>query len=179
MCRYFDKAGADVNKINSQGYSVLMIAANSKQSSNCNEKYHCAIKRFDVKCIKTLLRAGATLNNVLGNSTNEAEMTISKEIPAEVILLLFVAGEIFTENQFKDTVQHRILTTHDDREKQDSDDHSNKRDDRGDHEDVARDLDHVTWEDWVGSKGTVIAPESFWKVSLKRQCRFTVRRNIC
>ena len=262
------QAGADMNKVNSQGYSILMTAANSKQSSNCDEKYHGAIKRFDMRCMKILLRAGATVNNLprarstvskvsetgafvnsvprarfsvsnmpgrgatvnsvprigttmnnvprtgatvnnvprtgatvnnvpragatvnkvsgagttsnnvreagatvnnlLGNCNNKAELTVTEKLPAEVIVLLFVAGEIFTANQLKETVQQGIFTK--------PGSGGDPRGKREDHGDVLRDLDHVAWEDWVESGSTaVIPPESPWKVSLKRQCRLTVR----
>ena len=290
------QAGADVNKVNSQGYSILMTAANSKQSSNCDEKYHGAIKRFDMRCMKILLRSGATVNNLpragfnvsnvpetgttvnnvprvrfsvnnmpgrgatvnnmprtranmnnvpqtgatvnnvqrarfsasnvprtgatvnnvpetgatvsnvpetgatvsnvpetgatvsnvprtgtnvprvganannlLGN--NKAEVTVTKKLPVEVLVLLFVAGEIFTQKQLKETVQEGIFT-----KPGSGDDSGSKREDHGD---VVRDLDHVAWEDWVESSRTaVLPPESFWKVSLKRQCRLAVREHL-
>ena len=177
------QAGADVNKVNSQGYSILITAAISKQSSNCDEKYLGAIKRFDMRCMKILLRAGAivnnvpgigatvsnvygagaTVNNVLRKSNNKAELTITKKLPVEVIVLLFVAGEIFTANQLKDTIQQGIFTK--------PGSGGDPRGKREDHGDVLLDLDHVTWEDWVdGGATAVIPPESSWKVSLKRQC---------
>ena len=225
------QAGADVNKVNSQGYSILTTAANSKQSSNCDEKYHGAIKRFDMRCMKILLRAratvnnlpragstvsnvsetgafvnsvprarfsvsnmpgrgatvhsmprrgatvnnvsrtGATVNNVLGNCNNKAELTVTKKLPVEVLVLLFVAGEIFTQKQLKETVQEGIFTK--------PGSGGDPRGKREDHGDVLRDLDHVAWEDWVESGGTaVVPPESFWKVSLKRQCRLAVREHL-
>ena len=228
-----------------------MTAANSKQSSNCDEKYHGAIKRFDIRCMKVLLRAGATVNNlsragstvskvseteafvnsvprarfsvsnmpgrgaavssvprtgatvnnvsrtgvtvnnvpgagttsnnvreaeatvsnVLGNCNNKSELTVTKKLPVEVLVLLFVAGEIFTQKQLKETVEEGIIT------KRGSG--GDPRGKREDHEDVLRDLDHVAWEDWVESGGTaVVPPESFWKVSLKRQCRLAVREHL-
>ena len=227
------QAGADVNKVNSQGYSILMTAAHSKQSSNCDEKYHGAIKRFDMRCMKILLRAratvnnlprtgytvskvsetgafvnsvprarfsvsnmpgrgptvnnvlgsgttvnkapeegtnvpganannllgtGATVNNLLGKCNNKAELTVTEKLPAEVIVLLFVAGEIFTANQLKETVQQGIFTK--------PGSGGDPRGKREDHGDVLRDLDHVAWEDWFESGGTAgIPPKSPWKVS--------------
>ena len=238
-----------------------MTAANSKQSSNCDEKYHGAIKRFDMRCMKILLRAGATVNNlpragstvskvsetgafvnnvprarfsvsnmpgrgptvnsvprtgatvnnvarteatvnnvprtgatvnnipgtgatsnnvreagatvnnVHGNCNNKSELTVTKKLPVEVIVLLFVAGEIFTQQQLKEVVQEELITK--------PGTGGDLRGKREDHGDVLRDLDHVAWEDSVESGGTArIPPESFWKVSLKRQCRRTVREHL-
>ena len=115
--------------------------------------------------------AGANANNLRGNCNNKAELTVTKKLPVEVLVLLFVAGELFTQKQLKETVQEGIFT-----KPGSGDDSGSKREDQ---EDVLRDLDHVAWEDLVESGSTaVIPPESSWKVSLKRQCRLTVREHL-
>ena len=101
---------------------------------------------------------------------HRAELKIGCAMPPEVIVLLFAAGEIFTKNRVRAFLGEDEIFT------KPIDDAANGA--TREYEDVIEDLDHTTWEDWLGSGQYLISPESFSELSLKRQCRLTIRGHL-
>ena len=135
--------------------------------------------RLDVRCIKSLLQAGARVNAFRTCPEEKANLEITHKMPPQVIRLLFVAGEIFTRDSINqlDEVFHKHAGV-DGADSEEGGVEKVRSEMVDEDQDVHRDLQRVSWQDWWESKRGEISPECFEQLSLTKESRLAVRNHL-